>query len=266
MNIFWFECKTQLKSFFIWTLSILAMFSVFLTTFYDAFMKSRGAVEKALENLPPAFAAAFGVSVDTMFTFNGFFQFIYTFIGLVGAIMAVSFALSSFSREKRSKCVDFLLVKPVERSQVLISKLLCCLLYIVLTNILFVAATVIAYTAHGETGLGMGKVILASSSLFFLQLVFLSIGILYATLAQKIRSVSGMATAFGFAGFLLMALHSLTKEDILLYISPLTYFSPADVFSSGRFETKYVVAAALVSVVCVTVSYVKYCKSDTRAI
>jgi ABC-2 type transport system permease protein len=266
VNIFWFETKTQLKSFIIWAASLLVMFFVFLTAFYDAFMMSRSAVEKALESLPPAFAAAFGVPTSTMFTFGGFFQFIYTYVGLVGAIMAVSFALTSFSREKRSKCVDFLLVKPVERGEVFTSKLLCCLLYIVVTNILFVAAAVIAYTAHGEDASGMGKLVLASSSLFFMQLVFLSIGILFATLAHKIRSVSGMATAFGFAGFILMALHSLINEDALLYISPLTYFSPADVFSMGRFETKYVVTAALVSVVCVAVSYVKYCKSDTRAI
>jgi len=266
VNIFRFETKLQLKSFIIWAVSLLGMFSVFVTTFYDAFMKSRSAVEKALESLPPAFAAAFGVSVDAMFTFGGFFQFIYTYIGLVGAIMAVSFALTSFAREKRSKCVDFLLVKPVERSLVFTSKLLCCLIYIFVTNVLFIAAAAIAYTAHGEAALGMSKVVLASSSLFFLQLVFLSVGILYATLAHKIRSVSGMATAFGFAGFILMALHSLIKEDALLYISPLTYFSPADVFSTGGFETKYVVTAAFVSVICTVVSYVKYCKSDTKAI
>lgn len=266
MNIFWFEAKTQLKNFVVWAVSLVALFAVFVTTFYGAFMESRSAVEKALQNLPPAFAAVFGVSVDTMFTFGGFFQFIYTYVGLVGAIMAVSFALSSFAREKRSKCVDFLLAKPVKRSRVFAAKLLSCLLYIVATNILFVAAAAIAYTANGEDPAGMEKLVLASLSLFFMQLVLLSIGILYATLARKVRSVSGTATAFGFAGFILMALHSFVNEDVLLYISPLTYFSPADVFSTGGFEPNYVVTAAVVSVLCAVVAYITYCKSDTKAI
>jgi ABC-2 type transport system permease protein len=266
LNIFLFETKAQLKSFFIWVVSLLALFLIFVAAFYGAFVNSKDAVQKALESLPPAFAAMFGVNVEGIFTFGGFFQFIYTYIGLVGAIMAVSFALSSFSREKRSKCIDFLFVKPVERGKVFAYKLLSCLMLIVVTNIFFVISTIIAYSVNGQDPSGIGTLVLASLSLFFMQLVFLSIGILYATLVRKIRSVSGIATAFGFAGFILMALYSLIKEDFLRYISPLTYFNPGTVFSTGGFETKYVVTAVVISVACIALSYIKYCKSDTKAI
>lgn len=266
MNIFLFETKAQIKSFFIWTVSILALFLIFVAAFYGAFINSKDAVQKALESLPPAFAAVFGVSVEGMFTFSGFFQFIYTYVSLVGAIMAASFALSVFSREKRSKCIDFLFVKPVRRGRVFIYKLLSCLSLIVVTNILFVVSAIIVYSANSQDPSGFGRLVLASLSLFFMQLVFFSIGILYATLVHKVQSVSGIATALGFAGFILMALYSLIKEDFLQYISPLTYFSPAAVFSMGGFEMKLVVTAAVVSVACVALSYVKYCKSDTKAI
>ncbi len=267
MNIFWFETKSQWKSFLIWAVSLFALLLIFMTAFYGTFMESKETVQKVLGSLPPAFAAAFGVDgVDRIFSFGGFFQFIYTYIGVVGAIMAASFALSVFSREKRSKCVDFLLVKPVERSRVFTDKLLSCLMLLVVTNILFIISVVIAYTANGEDAGVPRKVVLASLSLFFMQLVFLSISMLYATFARKVRSVSGMATAIGFAGFIMMALCTLIKEDALMYISPLAYFTPETVFSTGGFETKYVVTAAIVSVACVALSYVKYCKSDTKAV
>jgi ABC-type transport system involved in multi-copper enzyme maturation permease subunit len=239
---------------------------LFAVAFFGPFMDSRAAVEEALSSLPPVFAAVFGVELNAIFTFGGFFQFIYTYIGVIGAIMAASLALSAFSREKRSKCVDFLFVKPVSRSRVFVSKLLPCLMFIIVTNILFVICTAIVYTANGQAASGMGRLILASLSLFFMQLVFASIAILYAVLARKVRSVSGIATAIGFAGFILMALNSIIKEEIIRFISPLTYFNPGTVFLTGGYEARYAITAAVVIVVCVALSYVKYVKSDTQAI
>lgn len=266
MNIFLYETKAQLKSFLIWAVSLLAVFLLFVAAFYGPFMESKEAVQEALGSLPPAFALIFGVSINGIFTFGGFFLFIYTYIGLVGAIMAASLAVSAFSREKRSKCIDFLFVKPVQRGRIFLYKLLSCLLFIVVTNILFVISAVIAYNVNGQSPNGMGRLILASLSLFFMQLVFLSLGILYASFVRKVRSVSGIATAFGFAGFILMALYSLIKEDVIRYISPLTYFNPGTVFLTGGFEAKYAVTGSVVAIACVVLAYVKYVKSDTQVI
>ena len=266
MNILRFEIKTQFKGFLVWAFSLTFMLLLFVTAFYSAFIGSKEAVRKALENLPPAFALVFGLSLNTIFTFGGFFQFIYMYIGLVGAIMAVSLALNAFAREKRAKCADFLLAKPVQRSSIFVYKLLSCLAFVILTNVLFVGCAVIAYTANGEPNSGIGRLITAASSLFFMQLVFLSIGILYAVFAKKVRSVSGSATAFGFAGFILMALQSLLKEDIVRFISPFTYFQPGAVFLTGAFETKYVITAIAVVAICISLSYQRYCFHDAHAI
>jgi ABC-2 type transport system permease protein len=113
LNIFLYETKAQMKSFLLWNVSLLALLGVFMDAFYDGFMQSREVVPQALNNFPPVFAAMFGVKLDTIFSYGGYYQFIYIYIGVVGAIMASLFAVSAFSREKRAKCVDFLLTKPV---------------------------------------------------------------------------------------------------------------------------------------------------------
>lgn len=266
MNIFAFEIKAQLKNFLVWAASLLALFLVFMAAFYGPFTDSEEAVQEALNSLPPAFSAIFGVNLAAIFSYGGFFQFIYTYLSIVGAIMASSIALSSFAREKRSKCMDFLFTKPVSRKRVFFLKLLSCLTLIAIMNILFVATSMISYTGNGQDPSGMGTQVLASLSLFLMQLVFLSISMLYAVLARKIRSISGTATAFGFAGFILMALYSLMKEEVLRYLSPLNYFNPGTVFATGAFETKYAVTAAIVVIVSIAWSYFQYCKSDTQTI
>lgn len=266
MNIYKFETKAQLKSFLVWAFSLLALFLVFAFAFYDMFMDSRAAVLEALNSLPPVFSAMFGINMDILFSYSGYFQFTYTYVALIGAIMASSIALSAFAREKRSKCVDFLFSKPVSREKLFFVKLLSCLTLIIVVNVLFIAASVLSFAVNGQDPSKMGVLILASSSLFFMQLVFLSISILYAVFAPKVRSVSGTATAFGFAGFILSALYSLIQEDFLKYLSPLGYFSPGTVFSTGSFETGFVVTAAAVVAASVALAYFKYCKSDAQAI
>ena len=266
MNIFAFEIKAQTKSFAIWTASLLALFLIFTTAFYDAFMNSKAAVQLALDSLPPAFSTMFGVNMDAMFSYGGFFQFISRYLSLVGGMMASAIALSAFAREKRSKCVDFLFSKPVGRGEIFLLKLLSCVALIFAMNLLFISVSILSYLGNGQNSSGLGTLILASLSLFFTQLVFLALGIAYAVFARKVRSISGTATALGFAGFILMALYSLLEEDALRYISPLNYFDPGAVFASGGFEIRYVVTATVVVVACIVLSYLKYSRSDTQAI
>lgn len=266
MNIYFYEMKSQLKSYITWTVSILLFFFIFMSGMYSVFMDSNDAVQKMLAGLPAGFAAAFGVVLEQLFTYGGFYSFIYTYIGLVGAIMASSIALAAFSREKRSKCTDFLLTKPVSRAAVFISKLLSCLTLLLAVNILYVALAAIAYLSAGQDQAQLGRFIWAACGLFFMQLVFMSFGIIFAVFARKVRSISGLATAFGFAGFILSALHGLLEEDSIRFIAPLKYFEPMSVFSSGGYELKYAVTAAVVVIVCVGMSYIRFRHSDTPAI
>ncbi|UOO38576.1 ABC transporter permease subunit [Oscillospiraceae bacterium CM] len=265
MNIYVFELKAQLKSFIIWTVSLLLVLLIFMSGLFPVFMDSKDAVIKAYNGFPPQFAAAFGIFVDQLFSYGGFFQFIYSYISVIGAIMASIFAIAAFSREKRSKCVDFLLTKPVTRDDIFGAKFLSGLTLLGVANILFVALSVLLYHSS-NTGGDTWRVIWASCALFFTQLVFYAIGTLYAVLARKVRSVSGIATALGFAGFILTALNNMLHEDFLHYFAPLIYFEPYTVFANGGFEVKYAVTAAVVFAACVVFSFVKYRSADTPAL
>ena len=266
VNTFAFETKAQVRSVAVWTMSLVALLVVFAGGFYPAFLESRDAVQEALASLPPAFAAVFGVQMDAIFSYGGFFQFLYTYLGVVGAIMAAGVGLAAFAREKRSSCVDFLFVKPVSRGWLFARKGLACLALLAAANVVFVAASIATYLLNGQDKAGLGTLVLASLSLFLLQVVFLAVGVVVAVFARKIRSVSGMATALGFGGFALLALHSMLQEETLRFVSPLNYFNPGTVFETGGYEAKYAVAAAVVVAVCVAAAWVRYCRSDTPAL
>lgn len=266
MNIYLFELKAQLRSFLIWTAGILAILFAFMSGIYPAFYDSLDIVMEALENFPPAFAAAFGMASANLYDFGGFFSFSFLYLSLAGAIMAVAVSVSIFAREKRSRCTDFLLSKPIDRNKVFAAKLLSALTVIGAANIVFIIALIILYTTGNHDPSRLGEFVYSGSGLFFTQLVFLAIGVIFATMARKVRSISGVATAVGFAGFILSALHDILEKEVLRFVAPMEYFDTESILSTGGYETKMVITAAVVILLCLIISFFKFCKSDTRAV
>ncbi len=264
MNILRFELKSLFRSFLVWTASLISLYLILMLGFYGMFMEGKDAVIAALESLPKYFALMFGLQLDAIFTFGGFFQFVFTYIGVVGAIMAAAVSLHAFAREKRLKCVDFILTKPVRREKIFLMKLLSCLIVLGAANALFLGACAVSWHAKGAEG-SLGRLLYSSLSLLFTQLVFLGIGALLSMVLKKVRTVSGVATAIGLAGFLMMALTSLLKEEYLRYLSPLNYYSPGAVFLTGSFDAKLAWTGALVAVVATALAFVLFIRRDAHA-
>lgn len=266
MNIFLFEIKAQIKTFFIWTAVLLFTYIVFFKGIYPVFYDSLDDVLQMMNGFPPEFAAAFGINIADMFSYSGFFSFGFMYISIIGAIMAVILTVSAFAREKRSKCADFLLTKPISRRDIFTAKLISNLVLLILSNIIFVAAAVMIYLSDNSDGALTVQFILAASGIFFTQLIFLSIGIFYAVFSKRVRSIAGAATAFGFGSFILSALVNILEEEALFFIAPLQYFEPSSVFSAGTYESKYVITAAVIIALLTCLAYLKFCRSDAHVV
>ncbi|MEA4823689.1 MAG: ABC transporter permease subunit [Clostridiaceae bacterium] len=260
MNIFRFELKKQITSFLIWTVAIVAVMWGLMVGAYPVFQESVADIMKIMEGFPPQFAAAFGMDVKSIFNFGGYYSFCFGYISLMGAIMATSIGVSTFAREKRAKCSDFLLTRPISRGSIFAEKLLSGLSVLIAANVVYILAVIIAVANNGT------DMLLASLSLLFTQLVFFAMGIFYATFVKKVRSVSSIATAFGFGAFILSALVNILEEESLRFVAPLKYFDPIKVFTDGGYELKYAVTGVAVVLLSIVLSYLRFVKSDTKSI
>lgn len=263
MNVLRFELKNSVKSVIILSMSILAIYILFMAGVYPIFSESVSEAQKVFANFPPEFTAAFGIDLTYFFTYEGYYGFTYNYIALLAGIMAVSISLATFSREKRSKCMDFIFSKPINRKKVFLFKLLSNIIMIVLTNIVFILMGMIVYGVNDVKDTNSDTFFIALLGVFFTQIVFLCIGIFIAVFLKKIRSVSGMSTAVGFGAFILSALVNIIQEDYLKFLAPLKYFDPYPLFKEGSYNMKYVIFAFIFSAVCLVFSYTHYCKSDT---
>jgi len=266
LNTFVFEFKSQVKSFIIWAISILLAYAIFIGAVYPAFSSDLDTVTKVISSYPKPFMELFGFQIENLFSYSGFFSFAFTYMSLIGAIMASITAVSIFSREKRAGCMDFILTKPASRYKIMNAKLLTGILILLVTNVLFVGMATLMYIQKGDGKVSTTTFVLAACALFFTQLMFFSFGMAYAIYAKRVRSVSGIATAIGFGAFILTALSNLIDNDAARYMAVLKYFDPYDVFTNGGFQIKFVLTAIIITALCVVLAYDRYCRSDVRAV
>ena len=265
MNMFFHELKANRKSTFIWTMSLILIAILYLS-FYPSFVKDAEQFSKIMEGYPEAIRNALGVNLGNFFTILGFYCFPLSFITLCGAIQAMNLGTSIVSKEVREKTADFLLTKPVTRNTVITAKLMAAFISIVITNILYlIAATLMALQVQTDE-FSYKVFLLLSLTIFFVQLIFLALGIIMSVVFQKIKSVLAVSlpTVFGF--YFLGMFFDTTSDEAKRYLSPFKYFDTADIIKSSTYETSFLIAGAVIIIFALASSYFVYSKKDIHSV
>jgi ABC-2 type transport system permease protein len=265
MNIFIHECKAYRKSTMIWSFSLMLLI-VFMMLMFPAFSTDAESFKKVLEGYPQAVRDAFGIDLGNFFSILGFYCYALTMVTLCGAIQAMNLGTSIVSKEVREKTADFLLTKPVTRHQVLTAKLLAALASLVVTNIIYIAAASLMALQVKTEEFSLSTFILLSLTLFFVQLMFLAIGMIISVVVPKVKSVLTVSLATVFAFYFLGMISSTTGDDAKRYISPFKYFDTAYVMENNSYELPFLFAGGFVFIIAIGVSYFVYAKKDIHAV
>jgi ABC-2 type transport system permease protein len=239
---------------------------VLFLSFYPSFTKDMEGFKKLMEGYPVAIRKALGLNLEYLFTILGFYCFPLSFITLCGAIQAMNLGTSIVSKEVQEKTADFLLTKPVTRTTVLTSKLLAALASIIITNIVYLAAaSIIAFQVKTES-FSFNVFFMLSLTLFFVQLIFLAVGIIISVSVPKIKSVLTVSLATVFAFYFLGMFSDTTGDQAKRYLSPFKYFDTAYIIKHASFEAAFLIAGAVIIIVATVASYVIYAKKDIHSV
>ncbi|MFJ7725922.1 ABC transporter permease subunit [Neobacillus sp. NPDC097160] len=265
MNIFLHELKAYRKSTIIWSFSLVLIIVLFMS-FYPSFAKDAEGFKKIMEGYPEAIRNALGFSLGNFFTIVGFYCFPLSFITLCGAIQAMNLGTSIVSKEVREKTADFLLTKPVTRTTVLTAKLVAAFSSIVITNIVYIAAASIMAFQVKTDDFSLKVFVMLSLTMFFIQLIFLALGIIISVIVPKIKSVLTVSLATVFAFYFIGMLADTSGEDAKRYFSPFKYFDTAYIIRHSGFEASFLIAGAIIIIFAIAASYVIYAKKDIHAV
>jgi ABC-2 type transport system permease protein len=265
MNMFLHELKQNRKSAIIWIVVLVAV-TAFYMALYQSFASETVILRKLLEGFPPAFRKVFGLTLETFATVNGFYSMILMYIMLAASIQAMILGTSIVSKEERGKTAEFLLSKPVARSQILNAKLMAALVIILVTNVVYLILVPLLTRAIVNTTIYLDVFLLLSLTIFFVQLFFLGFGFLISVSAPKIRSVLGVSltTAFGF--YIVGALDSIINSAAVRYLTPFKYFDFAYIVKNGTYEFRFLIFEAVLVAAAIVSSYYIYLKRDIRSV
>jgi ABC-2 type transport system permease protein len=265
MNILLHELRAYRKSTIIWTISLIAVVALFMS-FFPSFTKDTEEFRKLLEGYPVALREAFGINLDNFFSILGFYCYGLSFVTLCGAIQAMNLGTSIVSKEVREKTADFLLTKPVTRTAVLTNKLLAALISIIITNIIYLAAaTLLAYQV-ATVDFKVSIFILLSLTVFFVQLIFLALGIIISVVVQRIKSVLTVSLATVFAFYFLGMFSSTSGDEVKRYLSPFKYFDTAYIIEKSGYEASFLITGAVVIIIAIGASFFIYAKRDIHSV
>jgi len=265
MNVFLHELRTYRKATITWTLALVSLIILFFAMF-PSISQEAEEFKKLMEGFPEALRAALGLSVENIGSIIGFYSYVFLYISLCGAIQAMNLGTSILSKEIREKTADFLLTKPVTRTRILTSKLLAAVTLLIFTNVCYlIAATIMAFLVEPKE-YSTKIFLLISLTLFYVQLIFLALGIIISVTVSKIKSVLPISLGTVFALFIIGALASTTGDNVLRYMTPFKYFDLAYIAQNSSYESSFVIAALGFIGAAITASYVIYHKRDIHAV
>lgn len=265
MNMFWHELRAYRKSTITWTVTMLALV-VMMLSMYPTFASDAEQLQSMLKGMPDAVLKGLGLDVSTIASLLGFYSYIFTYVVLCGAIQAMNLGTSIVSKEVREKTADFLLTKPVTRSQIMTSKLSAAVVSLLITNVFYLAGAFLMASFVKIDDYSMENFFLISISLLLVQLMFLALGFIISVLARKIKSVLPVSLGVVFAFFFIGVFGATTGDQIVRYFTPFKYVDVASVARGGGYEASFVIIAVLFVAAAIVSSYIVYMKKDIHAV
>jgi ABC-2 type transport system permease protein len=267
MNIFMYELKLYRKSVTIWSLSIIALLSMFMT-FYSSFAVDTAMMDLLLENYPKELLKALGMNSGlSLSSVAGYVAFLFTFVQICLAIQSSFYGFQVLSIEERELTADFLMTKPASRRRIFISKFMAAFAGLLTTTICTGIGTFgsILLFRDGHP-FEPGKIFVLLSSIVFFQLFFLSVGMLISVMIKKIRSVLSFSMALAFGLYILSALQKIIGGKILGIITPFNHFEAGYILKQGKYDTVQAAISIGIIIVSLIMSYILYLRRNIHSL
>jgi len=255
------ELKAGIKSLLIWTV-VIALLIVVAVVKFSAFESNPESLA-ILDSMPPQLMEALSMRAFNLATLEGFFGAMFVFFALMGAMAAALWGSEAIAKEERERTVEFTLVLPIPRRQIITAKLLAALTNCALFVLFSWVISVVASRSYDPGKSLFDFLRLEMLAMFMIELVFLSLGTLLACASKTPRRVGSMAIGL-ILGLYFLSIFAGMHEKLswLKFLTPFSWFNASEFFRSGRFEPYALVLTAVSVVICLFAAYFTYDRRD----
>lgn len=261
MNIVKRELKSNIKSLLIWSVSIIFLISVWMIKFES--FAGNPQINDLLDSMPRGMLDALGMGDMNLASLSGFISTLSLYLYLILGIYAVLLGSSIISKEERDKTAEYLFTLPISRKKVVWSKLVAAIINLILLNLVTLASTIIT-SMNYEKDEGFYKfIILLFLAIFILQMIFLSIGMLVASINKRYKKSGNISVSILMIAFVISSLVNMVESvDFLKYITPFKFFDANYILNKGKMEPVFIILSLLIIGIGIYGTFIIYPKRD----
>jgi ABC-2 type transport system permease protein len=256
------EMKQYRTSFLIWSLTIIVLMAATMAAMPT--MLGSGGIKDLLKLYPPAFMRAFGFDLSSFEDPLGFYVVYATlYVALLGSVFSISIAATILHKEQSYGTAEFLLTKPLSRTQIFLAKLAAYLTLVVAINVLSFFAAWTCLSAFSTKSVRVGALAIVSTYSLLLSLAMGGTGFLLSLSVKRMRSLTGPAigVVLGFY-FWDMVAKITQKYEAWGWLSPFKWMDLKVTVADYAFTWWRLLLFAALIVVCFGYSLVAYRKKD----
>jgi ABC-2 type transport system permease protein len=224
-NLFSMEMKRNLISLVSW--AILISFLIVLTmSVFRTFVDNQSKILGMINLVPKGVLQFKGISsFDELFSVLGFYAVNNTiYMMVLGSIFAMVLSSNILLKEEYNKTAEYLLTRPLTRSEIFLSKSTVVLLNIFLLNLITCMAGLIAIELVKWETFNLNAFLILSLYTLLLNLMFGSIGIFMSTLVKKPKPITTLGIGMVLVFYFIYTLSKITEKAASVgYISPFRY-------------------------------------------
>lgn len=238
MNIAWREIKANSRSFLTWSVS-LAVFNFAMMMLYPSFADEAGNLAGFIEMLPQEFLKAFGLDRLSLSDIMGYYATEgYLVFILAASLYAVLLSSSLLAKEENDKTIEFLLARPVSRSQIVLYKLMAMTGLLIGLNMIVSLTTWIGFEVYKREAYRMATLGWLFLAPFLAQMTFAMISLVLSLFVTRKRNVYasgiGLVLLLYFISFIV---EMNDKLKFLGYLTPFKYANAADIVTLQSMRT-----------------------------
>jgi ABC-2 type transport system permease protein len=261
MNIIYRELKANIRSLLIW--GGIVVFFIYMGMAKFSAYEGNPELLAILDNLPPALLNAFQFNAFNLTTITGFFGVMFNYFAIILSVAAVMWGSDIITKEERDKTVEFSLTLPVARGKLVTAKILAAMANSIGLILISWGALLINVKQYQPDPEFYEFMTLGIAALFFMQMIFLAVGIFLGCAMKQHKQASSVAVSLLLGTYFISIVAGL-KEDwgFLKYVSPFKYFDPAALLRESSMDMAFVGLSAGIIAVLITGAYVTYSRRD----
>jgi len=258
------EFRRNAFSLFVWMI-IITLFVTGTMAFYHTFLENQSKILAMMSIVPKEALQFKGISnFNDLLSVLGFYSVnnvIYMMV--LGSIFAIVLSSNILLKEEYNKTAEYLLTRPLTRSEIFFSKLAVVFINILLLNFVTALAGFISMEVVKDGTYSFRAFLILSMYTFLLNFLFSSVGLFISTLVRRAKPITTFSIGLVLILYFIYTLSKITEGASKIgFLSPFSFadtnaIDPA--YSLNGWHLAYFIG---ISLLLIGISYLVYKRKD----